>query len=350
MKTNKQKPGFLHIGGKLMAWYKDHSRDLPWRKTKDPYRIWICEIILQQTQVVQGTKFYENFIERFQNVKSLSEASEDEVLLYWKGLGYYSRAINIHKASQQIMELHGGKFPDNYHDIINLKGIGKYTAAAISSICFGMQIPAIDGNLYRVLSRLFAEDYAITKSGAYPYYSNLAMQIMPDGQAGDFNQAMMDLGSQICKPKNPDCDQCPLHTDCIAYQIGKVSDFPVKSKKNKPQDLALQFYFLHHKDSFLIHQRDDSFIWKKLYYFVEDMPPGFNFYISHSKTIRHKLTHKNLTITINRVTFDTKEELENFAQKYHYVLTNLEHSETKSFPKPLHDYINNFKIHSDSDV
>ncbi len=180
-----------------MNWYQINARNLPWRSTRNPYKIWISEIILQQTQVKQGLQHYLNFVQRFPNVKTLANADTDEVLLYWKGLGYYSRALNLHKAAQQIITDFEGEFPQKYEEILKLKGVGKYTAAAIASICFNERKPAIDGNFYRVLSRLFADDYDISQAGAFQYFSELALQMMPYEACGDFNQAIMDLGAEV---------------------------------------------------------------------------------------------------------------------------------------------------------
>ena len=242
MKTNKQNADFLHIGKKLTKWYDSNARQLPWRENQLPYNIWISEIVLQQTQVKQGLGHYLRFIERFPTVVELHNASEDDVLLYWKGLGYYSRAINLHKAAQQVMEDFGGAFPESFSEILKLKGVGKYTAAAVSSICFDEKVPAIDGNFYRVLSRVFADDFDVSSPKAYAYFYELALLIMPEENPGNFNQAIMDLGSEICKPKNPQCQVCPIQENCLAYETGKVLDFPVKSKKVKAVDLKLHYY------------------------------------------------------------------------------------------------------------
>lgn len=341
MKTKKQNADFLHVGEKLLAWYRTHGRDLPFRSTKDPYKIWICEIIFQQTRIEQGLNHYHNFINRFPDVETLANADTDEVLLYWKGLGYYSRALNLHKAAQQIMEDYEGTFPEKYDDILQLKGVGKYTAAAISSICFGAKIPAVDGNFYRVLSRVFADDFDVSNSKAFQYFSELALLIMPEKQAGPFNEAMMDLGSEICKPRNPKCEICPLNKDCLAFNLGKIQDFPVKSKKVKPQDLELTYYFVEFGDSFLIKQRKEDFIWKKLYEFPIEIPEFFSKYVVSMKTVLHKLTHKNLKIHIYKVNLPTKKLLNDFAKEYDYTIANLEDSHQKSFPKPLENYLKN---------
>ncbi|ASW74333.1 adenine glycosylase [Chryseobacterium piperi] len=340
MEKNNRDSDFLHIGNKLLGWYKNNARDLPFRKTKDPYKIWICEIVFQQTRINQGLNHYNNFIERFPDVSSLAEAQEDEVLLYWKGLGYYSRAINIHKAAQQIMTDFGGVFPSQYDEILELKGVGKYTAAAVSSICFGGRMPAVDGNFYRVLSRVFADDFDISGSRAFAYFSELAELVMPKN-VGDFNQAMMDLGSEICKPKNPLCGECPLNEDCLAFSLDKVSDFPVKTKKVKTEDLHLNYYFVHYQGQFLIQQRKDDFIWKKLFEFPVVIPQELESFTKGVKTIRHKLTHKNLSIEIADVEITSEMVWLDFINKNGYIITDLHGSHEKSFPKPLESYIQN---------
>ncbi len=341
MKNHKQNTHFVHIGNQILNWYTQNARELPFRKTKNPYHIWICEIIFQQTRIVQGMQHYENFVARFPNVETLAAADSDEVLLYWKGLGYYSRALNIHKAAHQIMGDFNGLFPEKYEDIMSLKGIGKYTAAAISSICFGKQIPAIDGNFYRVLSRIFADDFDVSTSQAYAYFEALAMQIIPENAAGDFNQAIMDLGSEICKPRNPLCSECPVYKHCNAFQTGKIADFPVKTKKVKVENLALQYYFVGFKNQFLIQQRGDDFIWKKLFEFPTEIPDSFLDFILDEKVIKHKLTHKNLSITISKIELNSNNAFKNFAQSNGFSIINKKLAHLKSFPKPLENYLKN---------
>ncbi|SHK35995.1 A/G-specific adenine glycosylase [Epilithonimonas mollis] len=338
MKTNKQNADFLHIGKKLTKWYDTNARQLPWRENRNPYNIWISEIVLQQTQVKQGLGHYLRFIERFPTVKELHQASEDEVLLYWKGLGYYSRAINLHKASHQIVAEFNGAFPNHYNDILKLKGIGKYTAAAIASICFEEKIPAVDGNFYRVLSRIFADDFDISGSKAFQYFSDLALRMMPDKKPGEFNQAIMDIGSEICRPKNPLCLFCPVNEDCIAFQTGRIAEFPVKTKKTKVSDLSLKYFFVKHKNQFLIKQRGNDFIWKKLYEFPTSVPEKWNDYIINSKIISHKLTHKNLSIEINVVEIDSEKEFETFEKENNFLSVGKTEADEKSFPKPLQTF------------
>ncbi|WP_294293736.1 A/G-specific adenine glycosylase [uncultured Chryseobacterium sp.] len=342
MENINKVPEFRHIGNKLLSWYNINARDLPFRQTKDPYKIWICEIVFQQTRINQGLGHYNNFIKRFPDVKTLAEAEEDEVLLYWKGLGYYSRAINIHKAAQQIMTEYGGTFPHQYEEILKLKGVGKYTAAAVSSICFDGKIPAVDGNFYRVLSRIFADGFDISGSKAFNYFSELAHLILPDN-VGDFNQAMMDLGSEICKPKNPLCRECPLNEDCLAFSLNKISEFPVKAKKTKAKDLELKYYFVHRNGQFLIQQRKDDFIWKKLFEFPPEISDAMVPFIVGMKTVSHKLTHKNLSIDIYNVEVQSEEIWNHFSAENNYLVTDVEASHDKSFPKPLETYIRNYE-------
>lgn len=338
MKKNNKTSDFLHIGTKLLSWYGNNARDLPFRNTKNPYKIWICEIVFQQTRIAQGLNHYNNFIKRFPDVQTLAAAKEDEVLLYWKGLGYYSRAINIHKAAQQIINDYQGVFPSEYEEILKLKGVGKYTAAAVSSICFEGEMPAVDGNFYRVLSRVFADDFDVSNSRAFNYFSELAHLIMPKN-VGDFNQAMMDLGSEICKPRNPLCDECPINTDCLAFSLNKISEFPVKTKKVKIENLHLNYFFVHYKESFAIQQRKDDFIWKKLFEFPTSIPKDVEKFIKSTKTINHKLTHKNLTIEISNVELNSESDLNKFCTENNYQISTFAASHDKSFPKPLENYI-----------
>lgn len=342
MENNKKTSDFYHIGTQLLKWYDINARDLPFRNTKDPYKIWICEIVFQQTRIAQGLNHYNNFIKRFPDVLTLANAEEDEVLLYWKGLGYYSRAINIHKAAQQIINDYNGVFPSEYEEILKLKGVGKYTAAAVSSICFNGKMPAVDGNFYRVLSRIFADDFDISNSRAFNYFSELAHLIMPEN-VGDFNQAMMDLGSEICKPRNPLCGECPLNKDCLAFSLNKISEFPVKTKKVKATDLELKYYFVHRNGEFLIQQRKDDFIWKKLFEFPLNISDELMHFIKSVKTVNHKLTHKNLSIEIFNVEVDSEEIWNDFNNENDYIITNVESSHERSFPKPLENYIQNYQ-------
>ncbi len=333
----------IFIGKKLLTWYKANARDLPFRQTKDPYKIWICEIVFQQTRIEQGLDHYQNFIKRFPDVNTLANAHLDEVLVYWQGLGYYSRAMNLHKAAQQILSEFGGEFPKNHADIMKLKGVGKYTAAAISSICFNEMRPAVDGNFYRVLSRVFADDFDISNTKAFEYFSDLSLKIIPSNEAGDFNQAMMDLGSEVCKPKNPDCVNCPLQQDCISFGTGKTKNFPVKTKKVKVKNLELDYVFIYCENLFLTKRRGTESIWKNLYEFCTNVDAKLLKKSKVHKSIQHKLTHKSLTIRFLELSLDTESELRTYASKNNYEVLEINSSQTRSFPKPLENFLLTFK-------
>jgi len=339
LNRNKQNPDFLHIGEKLLKWYSLYGRDLPFRKTNDPYIIWICEIIFQQTRIKQGIEHFNRFIHRFPDVETLAEAHSDEVLLYWKGLGYYSRAINIHKAAHQIMDDFNGEFPKEHKEILGLKGVGKYTAAAISSISFGGQYAAVDGNFYRVLSRVFADDFDISSSKAFEYFSELASQLMVEGKAGNFNQAMMDVGSEICKPKNPICEECPISEDCLAFATGRISEFPVKLKKTKVQDLKLTYYYIVYNEQFIIRQRGDEFIWKNLFEFPDAPPPNFENNTWKVQSIKHKLSHLQLEIEIYTIEIESEDLFIELTNEYNGQIVDFESSKQRSFPKPLDNFL-----------
>lgn len=344
MKRYKQNPDFLHLGERLLQWYKINARELDWRFSKSPYNIWISEIILQQTQVEQGLPYYQRFIERFSNVEALAEASMDEVLLYWKGLGYYSRALNLHKAAQQIVNDFGGQFPSSSEGLEALRGVGKYTAAAIASICYGEAVPAVDGNFYRVLSRLFADDFDISSSKSFNYFSNLAYRIMPPHAAGDFNQAIMDLGATVCTPKKALCEECPFMQDCLSFQAGKVYDYPVKTKKTKVSDEILHYYYIEKDGSFLIKKRGTEGIWKNLF----DLPQLLNekeeYNIIYRKEIKHKLSHRNLTLVIDVVDIRDERMFKDLVSINNALVMTKEELSKYSFPKPidsfLHQYLN----------
>ncbi len=339
MKTKKQNADFVYVGHLLLAWYQKHGRNLPFRKTKNPYYIWIAEIVFQQTRIEQGLGHYQNFIRSFPSVQDLAAASVDDVLLCWKGLGYYSRAINLHAAANQIITTFNGEFPSSYQELLTLKGVGKYTAAAVSSICFSEQRAAVDGNLYRVLSRFFADDYDISFPDAFSYFSELAQRLMPENEAGNFNQALMDLGASICKPRNPECEKCPLSKNCFAFDFQKTADFPVKSKKVKIANDYLTYYFIYHKKEFLIIRRDETSIWKRLYEFPQTLPRDFENFIELKTEIKHKLTHRNLEIAIWKVNVPSVDLFEDFAVRNAFQTVNSENAGNFSFPKPLENFI-----------
>ena len=253
------------ITGLLIDWYGKHYRDLPWRETTDPYRIWISEVILQQTRVAQGLDYYHRFIERFPDVRTLAEAPEDEVLRYWQGLGYYSRARNIHAAAKDVMSRFNGKFPDTYEDVRSLKGIGDYTAAAIVSFAYGLPYAAVDGNVYRWLARLFDIDTPIDSGGGKKYFAELAQSLLPEDKAGVFNQATMEFGALQCVPKSPDCPACPFTGRCLALANGTVEKRPVKKGKTEVRPRWFNYLVIRCGCEILIGQRTGKDIWQNLY-------------------------------------------------------------------------------------
>lgn len=249
----------------IYYWYSKNKRELPWRTTNDPYKIWISEIILQQTRVAQGTDYYLRFIEHFPNVKKLAEAHEDEVLKLWQGLGYYSRARNLHAAAKYICKELNGKFPETYDGIIKLKGAGPYTAAAIASIAFELPFPAIDGNIYRVLSRYFGISTPVDSEKGKKQIEKIAKEIMPQKNAGFHNQALMEFGALQCIPKSPDCNNCPLQISCYAAIHKKTAVLPVKGKRIKQTERFFYYYYIIYNGFTFLEKRTKNDIWKNLY-------------------------------------------------------------------------------------
>jgi A/G-specific adenine glycosylase len=249
----------------LHQWYLVNQRQLPWRQTTDPYNIWISETILQQTQVKQGLNYYLRFIEAFPNVHTLASAPIDKVLLLWQGLGYYSRARNLHTAAQEIVENYQGQFPSTYRDIIRLKGIGPYTAAAITSIAFDLPHAVVDGNVYRFLARLFAIDTPIDTTAGKTQFAQLAHQLLDTQQPGIHNQAMMEFGAMACSPANPQCTTCPFANRCKAYLSNATMEFPQKIKKTKQRHRYFYYLLIENETIIWLQKRNNNDIWKGLY-------------------------------------------------------------------------------------
>ena len=306
---------YRFVSEKILDWYEIHKRILPWRNIRDPYKIWISEVILQQTRVVQGLDYYKRFIERFPDVHTLAAAGEQEVLKYWQGLGYYSRARNLHAAARSIETRFGGKFPEDYESILSLEGIGEYTAAAVASFAFNQPRPVVDGNVFRFLSRLFAIEEPIDTSKGKKLFKELAGQLMDKQQDGLFNQAIMEFGALQCVPASPDCGACPLTAHCLAKMQGKVSGFPVKLNKPKTKELYLYYFYIHSGEFIFLKKREGKGIWQNLYEFpsVEsETPLEFEDLIKHKdfqalfpgknasafklliKNCKHVLTHRIL--------------------------------------------------------
>jgi A/G-specific adenine glycosylase len=257
----------MEISDILIEWYGKNKRDLPWRETTDPYIIWISEIILQQTRVVQGKDYFHRFTERFPDIRSLAEAHEDEVLKYWEGLGYYSRARNLHAAAHRLMEQYGGKFPTEYKEVLSLKGIGEYTAAAITSFAWNQPYPVVDGNVFRVLSRLFALDTPIDTGKGKKEYTELAASVMNPAKAGLHNQAIMEFGALQCTPQNPVCMFCPLQSKCMGYASGSPLSYPVKQNKTKTRNRYFHYLHIIYNGKTWLNRRSGKDIWEGLYEF-----------------------------------------------------------------------------------
>jgi A/G-specific adenine glycosylase len=255
---------FLH---NIYKWYTKNQRHLPWKETTDPYKIWLSEIILQQTRVEQGTSYYLNFIDRFPSIKDLANANEDEVLKLWQGLGYYSRARNLHASAKNIHEKYNGNFHENYHEILALKGIGPYTAAAIASIAFGLPYPALDGNVYRVLARYFGIFDSPASGKGKKVFLKLAEEIMPKKNPGFHNQTLMEFGALQCVPKSPDCSACPVKTACFAFQNKQVEYLPAKTARLKQRTRYFYYYFIDSGENIWLEKRTGDDIWKNLYQF-----------------------------------------------------------------------------------
>lgn len=251
------------IADELMTWYDANHRVLPWRETTDPYAVWVSEIILQQTRVAQGYDYYLRFLRAFPDVQSLAAADEDEVLRVWQGLGYYSRARNMQAAARQVVEM--GGFPATYEGLLSLKGVGDYTAAAIGSFAFGLPVAVVDGNVYRILTRLFAVDTPIDTAAGKREVAELASHLLPADDSAHYNQAVMDFGALQCVPHNPDCASCPLADKCLASGQGRVEAFPVKSHKTKVSERYFDYFFIHDDSHMYLHKRQADDIWRGLY-------------------------------------------------------------------------------------
>ena len=257
----------MNFTSSILSWYKKNKRDLPWRKNSDPYTVWISEIILQQTRIDQGLPYYLNFVKKYPNISSLAKANEQDVLILWQGLGYYSRARNLLKTAKTIVKTLNGKFPETQVELKKLNGIGEYTANAISSICFNEKRAVVDGNVYRVISRFYGIDKPINNSVGKKYFSEIAQDLAPNKSCGDYNQGIMDFGSLICKPKNPLCMECVLANNCIAKKTNSIDYFPVKIKGKAPKIVHFNYIvFLDANYKTYINQIENG-IWKNLFQF-----------------------------------------------------------------------------------
>ncbi|MCW2117887.1 A/G-specific adenine glycosylase [Flavobacterium sp. 7A] len=335
----------------LITWYLQNKRDLPWRNTTNPYHIWLSEIMLQQTRVAQGTPYFSSFTTNFPTIFDLANADEEQVLKLWQGLGYYSRARNLHKTAQYIAFELNGQFPSNYNDLLKLKGVGEYTAAAIASFSYNEVVPVVDGNVFRVLARYFDIDSDISQAATKKEFTALATELIPDDNPAIFNQAIMEFGALQCTPKSPNCSICVFNNGCLALQNKKVDSLPVKLKKTKIRNRYFNYIIVedeqHHT---LIQKRIQKGIWHNLYEFplIEtEKEENYDFvskaiikklyalndiislYEYDHKRVIHKLSHQHLNIKFWKV--EIKGKLPN----------GINQTTLKTFPFPivLHNFI-----------
>ena len=307
----------MTFSNRLISWYLENKRDLPWRNTTNPYKIWLSEIILQQTRVAQGLPYYIAFVETFPTVFDLANASEEQVLKLWQGLGYYSRARNLHKTAQLVAFDLGGNFPTSYQELLKLKGIGTYTAAAIASFSSNEPVPVVDGNVFRVLARYFDVETDISSTIAKKEFTALAYEVLDKRNSLQFNQAIMEFGALQCMPKNPNCYVCVLNDSCVALQKNKVNQLPVKLKKTKVTERFFNYLvFEDELGNSIIQQRTEKGIWYNLYEF-----PLIESFI--------EFTEKEITDEINKVKFFSNEILSINAYEEKSVLHILSHQRLK---------------------
>ena len=318
----------MEFSNSLIKWYLQNKRDLPWRNTVNPYPIWLSEIMLQQTRVAQGLPYFMAFMEAFPTVFDLANAEEEQVLKLWQGLGYYSRARNLHATAKYIATELKGDFPPNYNQLLQLKGVGEYTAAAIASFAYNEPVAVVDGNVFRVLSRYFNMDNDISDGKTKKEFQILAQQLLPNDKAALFNQAIMEFGALQCVPKNPDCGNCIFSSSCAGLQHKKVNILPVKSKKTKVTNKFFNYLILKDiQGNFVVQKREGKGIWENLYEFTLIETPEMSYEIDfmnqlkttkfynqlpaditllNTEVIQHKLSHQNLHIQFYILNFNQK--------------------------------------------
>jgi len=339
----------------LLKWHEnDNNRQMPWKGEKDAYKIWLSEIILQQTRVEQGLEYYNNFLRNFPTIKDLAAADEKKVFKLWEGLGYYSRCRNLIATARIITEDYGGVFPGNYNDILNLKGIGPYTAAAIASFAFNKPHAVVDGNVYRVLARVFGIEEAIDSTTGKKNFHQLANELLDQKQPGKYNQAIMDFGATICKPVAPLCDNCIFQKYCVAYSRNRVQQLPVKEKKIKQRSRFFYFFVIQHGSKIAITERIGKDIWQHLHEFPMVELPQENAtdsavaealnlkWISKGNPVkaesiiyRQKLTHQSITAIFFNIRVN---QLPASLKNYDWV--EADKLSAYSFPKIINDYLN----------
>jgi len=342
------------ISSSLIAWYSGAKRDLPWRIGGNPYHIWLSEIILQQTRVNQGLPYFERFVSQYPTVQDLARAPEQEVLRLWQGLGYYSRARNLHKAAKVVHEQYNNAFPNHYVELIKLPGVGPYTAAAIASIAFNEAVPVLDGNVYRVISRLYQIEDDISQPATRKVFTKVLEELIPDEEPGDFNQGLMELGALICSPQNPKCYQCPLSEFCEARSMKSQHKFPVKKKKVKVRNRNFHYLCFQHGEHFALQERTKKDIWQGLYQFLLQEEEQFSIEAfveenisgaevqSVSEPFKHILTHQRIHATFYKIMVEDESDFHSLIRKY--ALRPYTYEQMLNLPKPklLVNYLDSF--------
>jgi len=339
----------MNFSTQLIAWYNIHKRDLPWRRTTNPYQVWLSEIMLQQTRVDQGMSYYLKFIKAYPTIHDLAKASEDHVLANWQGLGYYSRARNLHATAKYISSELKGIFPSTYKNIIKLKGVGPYTAAAIASFCFKEVVPVVDGNVLRVMARYMGIEEPINWPKTHKRIYAICREAIPQKQPDVFNQAIMEFGALHCTPKKPQCDRCPFQTSCKAYEEKTVALLPKKEKKIKKINRYFDYIFFYQKNTILIKKRQGKGIWQGLYEghlieskeeentdkILESMSSFLNKKTSIQEITpskKHILSHQNLHIRYWFIAVENPEQLNQIKKSFTLTSWPIHQLKTVGFP------------------
>jgi len=353
---NSKRQDLSFFSSSLIEWYKINKRDLPWREHKDPYKIWLSEVILQQTRVDQGLPYYLNFVREFPAVQDFANASLEKILKHWQGLGYYSRARNMHECAKKIVKDFDGQFPDTYQALLNLKGVGKYTAAAIGSICFDLPTPTIDGNAFRVLSRVFGMGDDIAKSSNFNVFYDKASAMIPSDAPGDFNQGLMEFGATVCTPRNPSCAECVFQAKCIAWKHDSVYLFPVNSKRVEIKTRYFNYLVVIHQQNILIKQRQKQDIWKGLYEFLlveksknlkpeeigllDEMKNVQDFRIwANSPIVKHPLTHQKIYTAFFLLEIDNPRQFHQLKKSHQMLAVPADRLESYPVPRLIESFM-----------
>jgi A/G-specific adenine glycosylase len=350
----------MSISSTLKTWYLQNKRDLPWRNTCNPYHIWVSEVILQQTRIAQGLPYYEKFIGTFPDIEALAYTPEEKLLKIWQGLGYYSRARNLQKGARLIMDKYHGKLPGNYNDLLSVYGIGDYTASAIASIAFNLPHAVVDGNVSRVISRIYGVFEPINQQDGKRKIQDIANSILDNEEPGIHNQAVMEFGALLCTPLNPGCEVCPLKNSCFAFKNNKVKELPIKSPKMEVQQRYFYYLVIVSDNQVLIKKRSKNDIWRGLYEFplieskekvsIEDFLEGNNFISKFSDTsfiikdqpvyYLHKLTHRSIN------TWFVNVNVEKFPDLLYNTCDKVSIEKISDYPvsRLIHKYLENFLL------